>query len=75
MLRSRVALLAILLVFITGGLWLTITVIDAIRFGPRESDPAIYWPAVALIVLITALVLYGARFVSRRLRDGVAGPQ
>ncbi|MCW3049815.1 MAG: hypothetical protein JWO74_4099 [Solirubrobacterales bacterium] len=75
MLRSRLALIVILLVFITGGLWLTITVIDAIRFGPRESDPAIYWPAVALMVLITALVLYGARLVSRRLRNDVTTPQ
>jgi hypothetical protein len=73
MLRSRLALIATLLVFIAGGLWLTLTVIDAIQFGPRGSDPAMYWAAVAVIVLITALVLYGARFVSRRLRDGVTG--
>jgi hypothetical protein len=46
----------------------SITAIDAIRLGSRGSDPAIYWPAVALIVVITALLIHGARSVTQRLR-------
>jgi hypothetical protein len=57
-----------LIVLIAAGAWLTITAINAIRLGARDSNSAIYWPAVALIVLITLLVLYGARSVTRRLR-------
>jgi membrane protein implicated in regulation of membrane protease activity len=66
--RSRPALLAILIVLIAAGTWLTITAIDAIRLGARGSDPAIYWPAAILIVLIAAVLLYGAWAVARRVR-------
>jgi hypothetical protein len=66
--RSRPALVAILIVLIAAGACGTITAINAIRLGARDSDPAIYWPAVALIVLITAFLLHGAQSVTRRLR-------
>jgi hypothetical protein len=65
---SRPVLVVFLIVLIAAGAWSTITAINVIRLGARDSDPAIYWPAVALIVLVTALLLYGALSVTHRLR-------
>jgi O-antigen/teichoic acid export membrane protein len=69
-LRSHLARTAILVVLLACILWLTVTVINAIRLGSRDSDAAIYWPAVALLVLIAALLACGAWLVSRHRRTG-----
>jgi hypothetical protein len=75
MLRSRPARTAILVVLLAGGLWLAITVINAIRLGPRDGDAAIYWPAVALLVLIAVLLVCAAWLVSRHRRDRMTRPR
>jgi hypothetical protein len=69
MLRSRPARTAILVVLLAGALWLAITVINAIRLGPRDSDAAIHWPAVALLALLAVLLVCGAWLVSPHRRD------
>ena len=61
----RVVLLIFLVAALLWGAW---TLVNSVRLGSRDSDPAIYWSAVALIALVEGALSWLSLRTYRRLR-------
>jgi hypothetical protein len=64
--RSRLVLGAIVAVAMTA--WSGVTLFNAVRLGPRQSDPTVYWLSVALIAVATVALVGAAAWLTRKLR-------
>jgi peptidoglycan/LPS O-acetylase OafA/YrhL len=61
--RGRMIIVLLLAALATWGL---VTVVNAVRLGQRDSDPAIYWTSVLIVAALTIGLAWLALRIYRR---------